>query len=86
MQFPNHKSGLYLSHNEHKDYYQTAKYFIEEEESNKKDVLQWATGTSRERCIETDEIWRLQWYPNTPIGFYVIYGATLEEVLEKANS
>lgn len=82
MQFPEHKCGLYLTHNHHKDYYTLAEIYLD---YSKIDNDDFATPTSKQRCIETDQIWELQWYPNTPIGFNKVWGATLEDVLEKAN-
>jgi len=26
----------------------------------------------------------LQWYPNTPVGFHLVNGATLDEVIDRA--
>jgi len=34
---------------------------------------------------DTNTIWCLQVYPNTPVGFYVFYGATLDSVIGKAR-
>lgn len=83
MKLPQHKCGLYLTHNQHKDTYQTVEEIINERpEWFNGD---WATPTSKQRAIETDELWELQWYPDTPVGFNFVCGATLEEVLEKAN-
>lgn len=27
---------------------------------------------------------RLQWYPDTPVGFYLVHGSTLDEAIDKA--
>ncbi len=80
MKFPSHKAGLYLTHNQHKDYYETVEehvleymgkaYFVSAEDYNK--------------CVDTDELWELQWYPETPIGFHKVCGSALEIVLQKA--
>lgn len=82
MRFPKHKCGLYLTHNQHKDCYEIVELYLNHRELDNDD---FATPTSKQRCIETNEIWELQWYPNTPVAFNKVYGATLEEVLEKAN-
>lgn len=84
MKFPKHKYGLYLIHNKHKDYYQSSKDYIEQREQNKGYHLNWSSETSREKCIETNQIWELQWYPDTPIGSHEVIGPTFEEVLAKA--
>jgi hypothetical protein len=75
---PAHKCGLYLTHNEHRDIYQS----IEEYIRDRVDDDEWVTPDAKAQAIETDEIWELQWYPDTPIGFYRRVGATLESVLE----
>ena len=80
MNFPKHKCGLFLTHNEHKDYYQKAEDWIKEVDYD------WADEESKMRAINTDEVWTLHWYPDTPIGFYSIAAPTLEELLEQANN
>jgi len=85
MKLPRHKCGLYLTHNEHRDDYQTALQGIEKYELICDHELDWATPDARERCIATNELWQLQWYPDTPIGSYSVFGATLEEVLKAAR-
>lgn len=81
MKLPNHKSGLYLEHNDHRNVYET----IEEWLSQRDDMYQWKDEESKQRAIATDEIWTLQWYPVTPIGFYAIAAPTLEELLKLAE-
>jgi hypothetical protein len=36
--------------------------------------------------IAADEIWIIQWYPETPVGSCVVYGPSWESVLALANS
>lgn len=79
--FPRHKCGLHLTHNNHKDYYETVEQYF---------TNPWMEDTTvspeeMERMVETDEIWELQWYPDTPIGSYKVIAATFEEVLKKAK-
>jgi hypothetical protein len=76
--FPTHKCGLYLTHNEHKNYYETVKEFIVNQDIE-------LTEDEYDKCVINDELWVLQWYPDTPIGSYTVAGSTLEYVLEKAN-
>ena len=72
---PEHKCGLYLSHNEHRDVYEPieefydAKDFISQEEWHK--------------AVKEDSVWVLQWYPNTPIGFNRIAASTLQAIKTK---
>jgi hypothetical protein len=83
LKFPQHKASMHITHNQHKAYYQDIESYVAEEHLQI-DSDDWATPTSRERCIANDDIWELQWYPNTPVGFNKVYGATLDEVLQAA--
>jgi len=77
------KFGVYLTVNEHRDYYSTASTFIDatNERAGRAEIdEELAT-----RLIEADTIVRLQFYPDTPVGFYLIYGTTLEEVVSEAK-
>lgn len=80
--FPPHKCGLYLTHNQHKDYHEPLERYLVDQGF---DEDSWATEYSKAAALAADELWDLQWYPNTPIGFYRIIGATLEEVLTAAK-
>ena len=81
MKLPNHKCGLFLTHNEHRDYYMPAADWIEENDER----LDWQSPEHKQRAIETDEVWTLQWYPHTPVGFIAVAAPTLEELLSFAN-
>lgn len=81
---PAHEASLHITHNQHKDYYEPIETYIQTREIGK-DNDDWVTPTSKQRAIETDSLWELQWYPNTPVGFNVLYGATLEEILQVFN-
>ena len=81
---PKHEASLHITHNENTTNYETVEDYIKREEENL--GIDWATPTSRERAIATNSIWELQWYPNTPIGFNVTMGATLEEILASLSS
>lgn len=77
MKFPAHKCGLYLTHNEHRDNYEDIEKWIIDEEAR----FEWESPAHRQRAIDTDECWVLQWYPNTPVGFLCVAAPTLEELL-----
>jgi len=83
--WPDHKGSLHITHNPHRNNYETIEDYCE---FRKADDDDWATPTSRQRAIETDNLWEVQWYPNTPVGFNVRYGVSLEEILDsiKENS
>lgn len=75
--FPSHKASLLLSHNDHRNYYETVSDFYE--------LDHFETEEDFKKCIENDDVWQLTWYPSTPIGSYSICGSSLERVLERAK-
>lgn len=81
IELPEHKAGLMIRHNDHKNVYETIEQYERGDSSD-----YWISEEERQKAIETDELWELQWYPETPVGFYMIYGSTLEAVLEAAKA
>lgn len=72
---------LYLTRNaENAPCYQTAAKWIEDSPEDFDDV----PADELQRMKDTNTIWCLHVYPHTPIGFWRIYGATLEYVLDAA--
>lgn len=82
MKFPEHKASLHLEHNEHKAMYQTVAVYLEENDWFKDD--EWVSPEQKQKALDTNELWRLQWYPDTPIGFYTLMAADLDVLLEAA--
>lgn len=81
---PQHKAGLFLTHNEHRGYYENASDYIREGRERPAPAT-WKDDDAIQRAISTDEIWELQWYPDTPVGFYRVAAPTLHELLELAK-
>jgi len=84
---PKHAASLALEHNRHKDVYETAAQVIAEHNGYYSDG--WISPEQKAKAIETNEIWTLHWYPNTPIGFNLMHAADLEalfEALEKRET
>jgi len=73
--FPEHKCGLYLSHNDHRDYYETVEDHYKRE--------QFISDEEWEKAVATDNVWTLQWYPDTPVGCYIVRASTLEAIEAK---
>lgn len=74
------KCSVYIDINSHRDYYETIEQHIkpDDREGISNDV--WA------KMIELDTCVILQVYPNTPIGFYVIYHYDVEMAIDIALS
>lgn len=73
------KCGVYLEANKYRDYYDTIEEAVKEEKVAEDDA------ELAERIIKENQLISLQFYPDTPIGFYKVYGTTLEEVIKKAE-
>lgn len=82
MKLPSHKAGLYLTHNQHKDYYEKIEDHLQEYPGFDDD--NFVSAEDRQKCIDTDELWELQWYPETPVGSHKVCGSTLDVVLTRA--
>jgi hypothetical protein len=74
--------SMTITHNEHKLYYQTAKQFIEEGHVKSCFINQ----EEIDKAIETDEVWSVQWYPDTPVGSCIVYASTLSVIFEHIQS
>jgi hypothetical protein len=80
MKLPEHKAGLFLTHNEHRGYYLALDDFLQNQE-----VISGALSPEDvKQCVEADSLWVLQWYPCTPVAFRIVAASTLEEVLKRA--
>lgn len=42
------------------------------------DCIQWASEDERQKAIRDNSVWTIQWYPNTPVGFYCVGASTFE--------
>ena len=83
IKFPKHECSLCLEHNKHKDYYETVSQHLTRE--GDEDFYDFESPEDKQVCIDTNELWTLQWYPNTPIGFNAVAASTLEKLLAFAN-
>ena len=77
------KCGVFLTVNEHRDYYETAEHRLADNyDSNEcpPDI----DPAVRAKMIETDTIVDLQFYPDTPVGSYSILHYDLDAALTMA--
>lgn len=77
---PAHKASLHLKHNDHKSNYLTVAEAIEYDCFGCEEV-DWVSEEQRQKAIATNEMWTLQWYPDTPVGFCVRSAADLDVLL-----
>jgi len=77
------KCSISLGINKHRDYYETAEQYVNN--INGRNDREEIEDELKYRMIDTDTIYELQFYPDTPVGFYVVYGTSLDEVINKAK-
>lgn len=82
LEFPKHDAGLQLEHNIHKSRYMTAAQWMENEGHD----YDWNSNEAKQRAIDTDEVWTLIWFPDTPVGSCMVAAPTLRELLELVNA
>lgn len=82
---PAHKCGLCIEHNQHRNDYQTVAAWLEDREALGTGP-NWVSAEERQRAIDTGEVWEIQWYPQTPVGFYHVAASTLAAALKAATS
>jgi hypothetical protein len=81
------KCAVHLTVNQHRGYYMTAESYIDDDitaillssESPLDEYLE-----HRDKMIETDTIIELQFYPDTPVGSYLIYHYDIEMAIDEA--
>lgn len=73
------KCGVHITVNEHRDYYKTAIQQLQE--------LEWAMNDLeiepdvRKIMEETNTIVCVQAYPDTPVGFFIVYHYDIDEAI-----
>lgn len=72
-----------ISFCEHRRYYQTVSEALDD---RGEDWITLVDRADRAKCVGSDVLWVLQWYPKTPIGFYVFGGSTPDKLLDLAKS
>lgn len=85
MKFPRHACSLSLTHNGPRDYYETVAQAVADGDQYYSDLEDWISEEQREKAIATNEIWTIQWYPSSPVGFYHFHAADLDALMEFVN-
>lgn len=72
--------SLSISHNDHHNMYMSVADTFDSTDGYYNDI----GNDERAKMIETDTIWTLHVYPNTPVGFNVYHGSSLDAVCDAA--
>ncbi len=75
---PKYDAGLHIERNPGRGSYQTVAEWLESSEREPDFTDDYA----RQRAIDTNDVWVMQWYPSTPVGFQQAAAPTLGELLE----
>ena len=78
------KCGVYLNVNEHRDVYQTAEKFMDDQFNIDHELRQEIGGDVLSKMLELNTIIHIQFYPHTPIGSYSIYHYDVDKALDSA--
>ncbi len=46
----------------------------------------WISPEDRKLALDTNSVWSIQWYPDTPVGFYSKFASSLPKLLEAVFS
>lgn len=79
------KCGIYLKINVHRDHYETVEKYFKSNPFNE-EYLEDIDSNVYNKMKEQNIIIELQFYPDTPIGFYKVYHYDLEMAIDKALS
>ena len=79
------KCGVHITVNGHRDYYETVEQYFEEDPMMEKD-FEDIEANVYEKMKELNTIVELQYYPDTPVGFYKIYHYDIEKAIDEALS
>lgn len=71
------KCGVFVSVNAHRDYYEAPDSYIARHEEIVDPAL-------LARMVATDTVVEVQFYPETPIGSYVIFDVEIDAALDRA--
>jgi len=82
LSLPVHMSA-HLIHNEHKMSYGTVADSVAMQEHGYADDA-WVSPEQRQKAIDSNECWSLQWYPKNPDGFHIRSAADLDVLLSDA--
>ena len=74
------KASVHLEYRSQSAYYQTLTDLLRDPE----DKEQFLSEEDYQICLATDKYWELQFYPDTPVGFYKLIGSDVEKLLDRA--
>ena len=80
------RAAVHLTINDHTTGYQSVADYVIEISGRDNDYFSDVSPEEKQEMIAANTVVELQFYPRTPIGFYRIYGSTIQSVVDKAMS
>jgi len=75
---PEYKVSMSIEHNEHKSYYETVESYL----GNMSCEPDFVSPEEKQKAIDSNELWTLRWYPDTPISFFIVAASTFNALME----
>lgn len=82
LRLPSHTASLSITHNEHLATYETVEQYLSDEGKAPYCPEEWLSRSDYKTALRTNELWEMRWYPHSPVGFYIVYGSTLENMIK----
>lgn len=79
---PKNVGGYSITHNDHKIYHEDVKTYVERLHLEPLGDDDWVSVESREFAYANDELWEIQWYPDSTVGFCSLYAGRLEDLVK----
>ena len=76
------KASVTVNYNQHKDFYQSVESYLNAQERYNDDPM-IPDAIIRKEMIERNQMVCIQAYPNTPIGFYLVYHWDLDTAIDE---
>ena len=74
-------SSLHLTFNDgNAPNYMTVRQWVEEGPTDFQN--DWISEEEKQKAMETNRMWSLQWYPDTPVGSYSVSASSLPALLQ----
>lgn len=70
--------NILIDYNYCTSFYRTVAEAVEEGDI---DEDSWVSPEEKALAIELNSVWRLTWYPDTPVGFYSVSASSLEAAM-----
>jgi len=72
--------SLYIEYNDHKILRQTVAKYIQDESIEDDDFV---SNEDKQKCIKENVLWKITYYPDTPIGCHEVYGSEIDICIDE---